>query len=760
MISIKMNLEKKSLVTLQEEREAKQQDSRCLISGCKRLLQKIQEQIYRAKSEGNIARVHSLQNSLCDSFCARFVATEYAIIGLQLNRVEMSSLRVFDNPLAKEKREKEFSQAYKKISSIHVKSRSKLGNGRSACVRPMLASLRDASDAKGREGRAQVSEYCKIFVAQSLWRSHIKQEHEGRAKHSFVQRVFLSKKAGDTQKRYLEILKQSLVVKIREQAEQIHLILALEPEWQAALIELKKSVNPYCDRNPKTFQFKETPCNSSAFKANKTVEDITLYLRNNSLPQFVMTVPVCEYLHAVNYQALLRKLNTFEGMKKRIEFLVRNAFFEERQRVQQENLSSTRSQVNLLEKKVKNLSSNTVKHKLTHQDDDWCSLLRTHSFPQTPNTVLNFSTRVKKAQRDCVWPTARFSFYSCFPRILWKEQPLFGGYIEIENYTYHQDCIISRFLLRVLFHDLVENTVMLLTRGSLDKREWTQPFPCKKQSFFERILKRTPKKEKGDLSFLDKELRLSSTGNIKRLKKADEMGVFFPNPRFGIVTSNQERNNLFFTGDLNHFVVIHSNKESLQACALQIRQYLLGSSLSYNQEGSFDLDCVKDSTVDLKTLSWMEGAPVLVESASTVLHNVHNKVVQDHLFKQEKGSWNLERLNMALKIRDCRKGIVLFGFQIIQVLYKSSYLCKVTPSKKSVQNLTLFIKNRAKQSQSASTSVWIQRLNLLLCRWVEYYKGCEHRRSYHKISYVIWKRVSSWLSYRKSRKKRLTNNRR
>ena len=104
------------------------------------------------------------------------------------------------------------------------------------------------------------------------------------------------------------------------------------------------------------------------------------------------------------------------------------------------------------------------------------------------------------------------------------------------------------------------------------------------------------------------------------------------------------------------------------------------------------------------------------------------------------------------KIQDCRQGFPFLGFQVIQIQKQNRYACKVTPSPESVRDLLLLITNKIKQSRSVSTSVWINRLNPLLLRWVEYYKDCEYRNAYNQISHLVWEKTRTWLARRRRRK--------
>ena len=104
------------------------------------------------------------------------------------------------------------------------------------------------------------------------------------------------------------------------------------------------------------------------------------------------------------------------------------------------------------------------------------------------------------------------------------------------------------------------------------------------------------------------------------------------------------------------------------------------------------------------------------------------------------------------KVQDCQQGFTFLGFQIIQIKQRGLCVCTVTPSRESVRELLLLITNKIKQSRSVSIDVWINRLNPLLLRWVEYYKHCEYKRSYNQISYLIWEKTRTWLARRKRKK--------
>lgn len=593
--------------------------------GYKQSVQKTQWQIYKARKAGEIKLVHALQEHLCNSFCAKLLATEYAIIDLQLNWRHMCTNSLGVTPLTLVPLFLENKQA------LERKVYFTCGKDQVLKEKTRL-SKKDYTHLERQSGRKKlVLEDCKILVARSLWN---RKKIKGCQDCTFLRNIL----RGDKNK-WDKKHNKSLIQMIYKKAEQIHAFLALEPEWQAVF-------------------------SNSTPKSDQIIEQIRVHTTGPS-PQFVFVASIRDCLDTINHKVLIKSLHTFKSMEDRLKdwlqagILRKEGISKSDQDIKSSAFNAKKPDLH----KSKSPSCAAGSMQQGTAADHHCWFVSTNSLLFRKNHEIDSSSFVLNV-------VSQHFFYSCFPKVLWKERSLVNNATQIEDYAYKQDHVITQLLLRVMFYTLTTGIKEFAKRFAPSSLQYKV---ISKQTFYNYVCDPT------------------------MLRKA--------------VAAKKQY--IFCTGDWNHFIIMSPSKRFLQMCLLHGKQYLPDLA-----------DCVNSRHV----------------SKDIYL----NKNVPSSLAHRQECSLR--------EIKDCRQGFVLLGFQFIQIARKNLYVCKVAPSKGGLQSLIFFVRDQIKQNQSASTNILIAKLNLLLCRWVEYYKSCEYTRSYKKISYLIWEKVHSWLSRRNRRK--------
>lgn len=108
-------------------------------------------------------------------------------------------------------------------------------------------------------------------------------------------------------------------------------------------------------------------------------------------------------------------------------------------------------------------------------------------------------------------------------------------------------------------------------------------------------------------------------------------------------------------------------------------------------------------------------------------------------------------------IRDGREGFNFLGFQIIQVRKTTvgRYKTKIIPSTKSQKAFLEKIRMILKKSKAVSSYYLIQSLRPVIIGWANYYKYCECKAVFTKLTHSIFQKIRAWVFRRSSRKGRL-----
>ena len=133
------------------------------------------------------------------------------------------------------------------------------------------------------------------------------------------------------------------------------------------------------------------------------------------------------------------------------------------------------------------------------------------------------------------------------------------------------------------------------------------------------------------------------------------------------------------------FVVIHENKQILELCVVKIQKDLLQVGLKINKEKS--------------------------------------------------------------TIRDIRGGFNFLGFQIILVRKRTvgRYKVKITPSKEAQKYFLLKIREIIQRNKATSSYNLINMLKISILGWANYYKYCECKHTFNKMTYMIFQKLRAWV---------------
>ena len=668
---------------------ALRQTPRSFTSGHERSVRQVQSRIFQARIQGKMIAVNALQKQLCDSFCAKLLATDYAINSVEtsyVNKVQ-SFWRIL---IAKS------LWSDNELSQVICDHTCFLGN-------------------KGFQEHTQP--FVKLGLMKQSKRS-LPKAKKGKIDQSFT------------------CLEESVRNnKIHKTAQQIHALLALEPEWQAVFVLQRNSqgkgkvgndsitkmssVNTRKERifppnQPEQYANNCAITGTQLFRlqskayANRkpdfVIKQIEEHLKQ-AFPKYAVTASIKKWLHTMDHQILINQLNTFPEMRKRVEDLLKAG-------VLQSDLTALQGIKDLLKKEYTCSTTGCAKF--------W----RTSMFRQKGKPV-----RLSlQAESSLFLP--RYSLCSVFPKTLWKEVDRVYDLMQIENHSEVEEHVITTLLTRIVLYGLQEQVQqyadkLLLTRSKHNAL-------CVRQ--------------RNQLCFVSLNSIKHDLANDQFTRKATKWG--------GSALSHpflwKKAQNFFCSGHQDHFVMICSDKELLEVCVSQAKNYLLQITRKSSKSS------VKESQRGfLKPHNKVE-----VREADFTDRQSRKDIDKANLFSASGlcrdffPSSNEHKLTESLfsRVQDCRQGFTFLGFQIIQVKQRGLYVCTVTPSRESVRDLLLLITNKIKQSRSVSIDVWINRLNPLLLRWVEYYKHCEYKRSYNQISYLIWEKTRTWLARRKRKK--------
>jgi RNA-directed DNA polymerase len=107
-------------------------------------------------------------------------------------------------------------------------------------------------------------------------------------------------------------------------------------------------------------------------------------------------------------------------------------------------------------------------------------------------------------------------------------------------------------------------------------------------------------------------------------------------------------------------------------------------------------------------------------------------------------------------LRDCREGFQFLGFQIIQISRKGSYAVKIYPSRKNQAKFLLKLRGIIQGGKSLSSYELIERLSPVIGGWARYYQYCECTEVFVRMSHLIFLKLRAWVFRRDRKNNRFT----
>jgi RNA-directed DNA polymerase len=125
---------------------------------------------------------------------------------------------------------------------------------------------------------------------------------------------------------------------------------------------------------------------------------------------------------------------------------------------------------------------------------------------------------------------------------------------------------------------------------------------------------------------------------------------------------------------------------------------------------------------------------------------------------QETKNW-LAKLGLEIseeksKLRWASQAFKFLGFQIILVTKQNKFRVKITPSKESVNRITLKIRKIIQTNKSSSSYGLISLLRPVIIGWANYYSSCEWKETFKKIDNIVYNQLRAWVLRRAPRKGR------
>jgi RNA-directed DNA polymerase len=104
-------------------------------------------------------------------------------------------------------------------------------------------------------------------------------------------------------------------------------------------------------------------------------------------------------------------------------------------------------------------------------------------------------------------------------------------------------------------------------------------------------------------------------------------------------------------------------------------------------------------------------------------------------------------------LRDAREGFVFLGFQIIMVKKPklNKYKVKITPSRANQQKVLTKIKEIIDRNKAKSSYLLISLLNPIIVGWANYFRFCECKDVFSKMTHFIFQKIRSWVFRRDKR---------
>lgn len=134
---------------------------------------------------------------------------------------------------------------------------------------------------------------------------------------------------------------------------------------------------------------------------------------------------------------------------------------------------------------------------------------------------------------------------------------------------------------------------------------------------------------------------------------------------------------------------------------------------------------------------------------------IHENLEILNACKNEAARWlagiDLEISEEKSAVRDGRNGFKFLGFKIIQVKKNDVYKVKIYPHKEKQKALLDKVRKVVQLNKTSSAYKLISILRPIILGWANYYRFCECKDTFHKLTNSIFKCIRAWVFRRDTR---------
>nr|YP_009306278.1 hypothetical protein [Derbesia sp. WEST4838]AOP19182.1 hypothetical protein [Derbesia sp. WEST4838] len=146
---------------------------------------------------------------------------------------------------------------------------------------------------------------------------------------------------------------------------------------------------------------------------------------------------------------------------------------------------------------------------------------------------------------------------------------------------------------------------------------------------------------------------------------------------------------------------------------------------------------------------------ITVEDNFLIIHE--NKQILNWCIQYTK-NWLLQfgvKLNLdKVKIQDTTQGFEFLEFQVVQIKKYNKFLVRIRPSKLNQEKMLTQIRNIIQTNKSSSSYILIQKLRPIILGWGNYFKFCDCKIIYNRLSHQIFLKLRAWVFRRDTRSSR------
>ncbi len=156
---------------------------------------------------------------------------------------------------------------------------------------------------------------------------------------------------------------------------------------------------------------------------------------------------------------------------------------------------------------------------------------------------------------------------------------------------------------------------------------------------------------------------------------------------------------------------------------------------------------VRGSAVKRKALAVIRFADDFV-----IIHE--NRRILDQCVEETKRWLQLVGLEISQEkssIVDSRNGFKFLGFQITAIRRNGVYRLCIIPQKEKCKRFLERVRNIVQKNKAASSYDLIRKLRPVILGWANYYKYCECKNTFSRMTHVIFQKIRAWVFRRDTR---------